>query len=253
VSETRLVSQSDLYALSLALELNASHCAKAYEREAPAIVVIGDTGKRLSKLPPECFPVLFVEDDGANGQTLGEHWFEYDKQIPVARVIVNNTSGLNTGSNSVSETASHEVLEAMCNPMLAGWYPHPTRTGVEVAYENCDPRQDHYEVEVKGTRWKMSNFVTPQWFMRAYVNNPAAVRYLIETEGYGLDWLKRCQVPGEVGSEGYMVLRRRLDDGSYETWSEDFFGQLDASRMSEAKRTSLRHQFSRSRKLGVRA
>ena len=252
VSETKLVTQSDLYALSLALEVNAAHCAKAYQRERPAIVVIGDVGKNLSKLPPECSPIVFVEGDPKKPFTLGEHWFEYDKQIPVSRVIVGNTTGWNNGSHSACETASHELLEAMCNPMLAGWFPHPTRPGVEVAYENCDPRQDHYEVEVKGTPWKVSNFVTPQWFLTAYVNNPAAVRYLIEQEGYGLDWLGRCQVPGEVGSEGYMVLRKQRQDGSYETWSEDFFGQLDARRMSADRRAALRHPLSRSRKLGVR-
>ena len=180
--------------------------------------------------------VTSSNDDGADGSTLGSHWWLYDRQIPVGRVIVNVASGLNTGRYSVSEIASHEITEALCNPTVGVWLPHPTRPGVEVAYECADPVQTHYEITIRGTPWKMSNFVTPHWYRAEPL------------PGTRFDHSGELTAPGQIGAEGYAMLRPA---GGGEAWAENQWGRMDASSLPAEKQVALRHRLSRSRKLGL--
>jgi hypothetical protein len=94
---------------------------------------------------------------------------------------------------------------------------------------------------MRGTPWKVANFVTPQWFMRG----PFA-------PGTRFDHLGDLSGPGMIGSEGYAVMRQPNGRGGHTTWSEDFFGQFDSRRLSDARKRALKHPLSRSRKLGLR-
>jgi hypothetical protein len=160
-------------------------------------------------------------------------------------VLVEHTTALNSGPYSVSETASHEILEPICNSMLAVWKPHPTRPGVEVAYENCDPCQDTYPIRASGTDWLVSNFVTPFWFMSQY-RNPQAVLTLERAEDYGLDWCMRLKAPGEIGPDGYAVLRERRPDGGWRQWAQGADGPLSQHSRQLARK---QHHASRTRRL----
>jgi len=247
ITTTKLVSEQDLWRMGKALEQNVAHCCKAHQIYEPVAIVPID---KESHLPVDCYPVVMV-DEGGEGGIVGEHWFDRKRQIPAARVLVQRATALSSGPYSVSEIASHEILEQLCNPMLAVWKPHPVparaRAGVEVAHEVCDPTQDHYVIRADGTDWNVSNFVTPFWFMTSYVGNPQAVKALEDSEGYGLDWLKRLKTPGEISSEGYAVLRERRADGGYRQWSEDMTGPLASySRKLDRKQ----HPASRTHRLG---
>lgn len=208
ISDTQLVSPADLYKLGLALELNGQHCAAAWDKEAPAIVVID----REDKLPAGAHPFVFVDEASDQGW-LAVHYFDPVRQVPAARVFVPTASGFNDGTASVAEAASHEVVEAMVDPRVNLWLPHPGpgRAGVEMALEIADMPQDHYFVEAAGTRWRMSNFVNQFYFEPGYL-----------PPGTKVDHLGSLSGPGQIGPEGYAIVRARdAESGKWVSWSED--------------------------------
>lgn len=241
-STTRLVSAADLYRLGQALEKQAAQVCSAYLISEPVAIVPIDDPKQL---PEGAFPIVCEETRGDPG-TLGLHWFDRKRDIPAARVLVQNTSGLNAGPHSVSEAASHELIEALVNPRLAGWRVHPLRPDIEVAYEAADPTQDHYFIEAQGTRWTVSNWITPFWWEARFRD----AHLLQSTErdfGYGLDWCMRMREPGEISSEGYFVARKKDARGRYQTWSEDRDGVLARG---SPKLVQKHHPASRTKRLG---
>lgn len=240
ISETRMISPSELYRLREALLVNATHLAEAYMLSAPPQVVVID---KDSKLPEGCFPIVFVGEGGKPG-TLGEHWFDGRRGVPAARVFVENTTALNSGPYSVSEVASHELLEAVTNERLAIWIEHPRRPGVQIAYECADPTQDHYPVRVHGTDWLVSNFVTPFWYQSRWVGAHDDVAVLERDFGYGLDWCKRLKQPGEISGEGYAVFRDKSHPER--RWSEDIGGPLS---QNSRKMDRKQHHSSRTQRL----
>lgn len=240
VSLTDRAPAHQLYWLAKALEINARHCAEAWEKVAPAVVV----ADREAGLPAGAIPVLFV-DESADPGTLAVHYFDPLKSAPAARVYCMAGSGFNTGTNSVCEAASHEVLEALIDPRVNLWldHPEPAREGVQMALEVCDPVQDHYEIEVPGSsvKWRVSNFVTPYYFVREFITHPEWME-----KGLKYDFLGTLSRPGSIGPDGYAVLRRR-DGSKWTTWAEDSFGSRAAlaSHKSDA--------MGRLRRLGVQA
>jgi hypothetical protein len=243
VSETPLIKPSDLYAMVEPLRVFLSNVAEAYMDEAPASVVLID---RSARVPQGAMPIVFVED-GDDVNTLAQHYYDRVRDVPAGRVFVANSTGMASGSASVFESLCHEMGEIRCNAYLAVWFDHPTRRGVQVAYECCDPAQDTYVIEHNGSKWPAANFVTPHWYRKELVGRPAMLAELERDFGFGLDWCKRLREPGEIGPEGYAVMRRAKSDGTYETWSEDAAGLLDArSRKLARKRDPL----ARTRRLG---
>jgi hypothetical protein len=235
ISETKLVSSSELYRMSAALRENCRHFAKAYEYDyVPSIVVVD----KESNLPDGCFPIAFVGGGGSQG-VLGEHWFDGSRGIPAGRVFVQNTTALNGGPHSVCETTSHEILEAWANEMLAIWKPHPRRQGVEIAFEVCDPTQDQYSIRVGNTDWQCSNFVTAFYWMSEL---PMPLNELERDFGYGVDWCKRMAAPGEILSEGYAVMRETKNPKR--RWSEGYMGPIgqNSSQLSRKQHYSSRTQ-----------
>lgn len=240
ITETRLVSASELYRLKPALEANARDFDRAYMNYEGTRVVVID---KDALLPEGCYPIVFV-DDGTKPGILGEHWFDPKRGIPAARVLVENTSGLNTGRHSASETASHELLEARANPKLGTWFRHPSRPLVEVPHEPCDPTQDHYVVRVGNTDWNVSNFITTHWYRTDLVGRPQEIEAIERDFGFGLDWCKRLRTPGEIGTEGYSVMREVARPR--QRWLEDMVGPLT---QHSQKLVRKQHHSSRTQRL----
>lgn len=229
VSHTHRVSARELYGLAKAMEINARHVNEAWDFAEPVAVVAVD---REDDLPPGAWVIAFV-DEGTDQTALAEHYRNVSG-VAAARVYCAKGSGLNDGEESISESASHELAEMLGNPNLVLWLPHPTRPGVEVARELADPLQDFYEVETldadgRATKWKMANFVTRFWFM-----SPDSIG-----EAVNLDHAGRLSVPGEIGPDGYCVMRARAADCFYHQWLEDLGGKLDAAALSPRKRDAM--------------
>lgn len=239
ISQTKLVPPGDLYRLTHALEHGAGHCAHAWGLLPPAIVVCDD----LAKLPATAHPIVFV-DDFSDPSALGIHYWDPLRGI-AARVYVGNTSGLNSGRDSVSEVASHEIAEALVDPRAAMWVDHPSSTipGVQVSLEVCDPVQDTYKIRATGTDWMVANFVTPEWFDARFMDHEAMATLL--AHGGGFDHSRTLQYPGEIGLEGYAVLRRPAANG-YAMYLETYHraGSPDAVTLSAAKQ----HQWARTQR-----
>jgi len=236
ITTTRLVSTSELYRLKPALEINAGHLAAAYLMDEPIAIEVID---READLPSGCYPVVFV-DDGGDAGTLAEHWFDPLRDIPASRVYVENVSALNTGPYSASEAASHEILEAIVDPMVATWKPHPRRPGVDICYEVADPCQDTYSLRANGTDWLVSNFATPFFWMHTL---PQPLEQIERDFGYGIDWCKRLREPGEIGPEGYAVLRESANHAH--TWTEDESGVIG---QNSRKLDRKQHRWSRTQR-----
>jgi hypothetical protein len=240
VSETKLVSASELYRMSKALEAAARNFDQAYMNDDGTRVVVID---KDALLPDGCFPIVFVED-GSKPGTLGEHWFDSRRNIPTARVLVENTTGLNSGQHSASETASHEMHEARANPKLGTWFRHPTRLDVEVPHEPCDPTQDHYVVRIGNTDWNVSNFISSHWYRADLVGRPEELAAIERDFGFGLDWCKRLRTPGEIGEAGYSVMREAANPKR--RWLEDMVGTLN---QNSRKMDRKQHRSSRTQRL----
>jgi hypothetical protein len=241
IAATTLVKPSELYRMKPALEANARHLSQAYMLDDDPIAI--EVIDRESALPKGCNPVVFV-DDGADSATLAQHWFDPLRDVPAARVMVQNTSGLNAGSYSACEAACHEILEARMNRKVATWMDHPRRGGIQVAYEVADPTQDHYSVRVGNTDWQVANFVTPFWWMRTL---PLDLATIERDFGYGVDWCKRLRHQGEIGPEGYAVLRERTSpNGRWRQWSEGSNGPIGQNSRQLAHK---QHLASRTQKL----
>lgn len=227
----RVVSQGDLFHAAVALEVSGRHIAEAWDIEPPAVVVID----REQRVPPGAVPIVFV-DATSDQDFLAVHYFDAARGLPAARVYVPSCSGFNDGSASVVEAASHE-LELLVDPQCNLWLPHPdperSRAGVEIALEVCDPTQDHYFVQSKGTQWRVSNFVTRWWFSADFRASPESF-----DPGLKSDHLGRLK-PGEIGPQGYSVMRARKPDGHWFRWVEDAHSGHAATQLKPHKRSTL--------------
>jgi hypothetical protein len=242
ISETPLVRPGDLYRLAEALEVNGQHCAALWGTADPAIVVVDSR----ARLPRSCHPIVFVDGEGDPG-ALAVHYWDPVRSGPAARVYVDRGSGLNSGDYSVCEAASHEVTEALVDPRVNLWADHPTRAPVQVAIEVADPVQDTYEVVGRdGTRWRCTNFVTPQWFDPQFADPLQRAR--LRDAGLGFDYAQRLSEPGEVGPEGYVILR----SSSRGVWFENRAMGSDLVDPRNARRVAAKaHPMSRARARGL--
>lgn len=213
ISATRLVEPSDLYVLARRIEINAAHCASVWGFDPPAIEVFADE----RKLPDGCVPVVFYESVKDGNGALADHDWSVQRHMPAARVMVGAASGLLDGDYSVSESASHEVLEACVDPACDLWLPLPGRHGVEVAKEACDTVQDDYRINEA----RCANFVTPDYFRESLASPEAAAAFL--AAGGKFDWLGTLKRAGDVGPEGYLLLRQ-----GERTWTEAAGGAMAA-------------------------
>lgn len=208
IAETTLVTPADLYKLSKALEQNAQHCAADWQREAPAVVVC----QSRTALPTFCQPIVFIDDDTDPG-LLAVHYWNPILLAPAARVWVNRASGLVSGPYSVSEGASHEIVEALIDPRCDLWTDCPGRVGVDIALEVGDPVQDAYLIDGVA----VTNYVTPAYFDTRLADPATAASFL--EQGGRFDRLGTLARAGTIGPEGYAVFR----DATHR-WIEDASG-----------------------------
>ena len=211
ITETALVTPADLYRLSKPLEQNAQHCAADWGREAPAVVVCD----ARATLPTFCQPIVFLDDQSDDG-FLAVHYWDPVRLAPAARVYVNRASGFVSGRHSVSEGASHEIVEALVDPRCDLWTDCPGRDpDVEIALEIGDPVQDAYLIDGVA----VTNYVTPAYFDTRLVDPVVSRRFL--EQGGKFDRLGTLRLPGTIGPEGYAVFRDRTH-----VWSERADGQF---------------------------
>jgi hypothetical protein len=208
ISETTLVKPSDLYRLSKPLEQSGQHCAIDWDRAPPAVVVCES---RIG-LPQFCQPIVFIDDDTDPG-LLAVHYWNPILLAPAARVYVNRASGLVSGQFSVSEAASHEIVEALIDPRCDLWTDCPGRVGVDIALEVGDPVQDAYLVDGVA----VSNYVTPAYFDTRLADALVASSFI--AQGGKFDRLGTLPRAGTIGPEGYAVFR----DATHR-WLEDAGG-----------------------------
>jgi len=241
ISASPSVTGSDLMRMAEPMEASMGHVWEAWKGYMPS----WSSGSRPSVMPWDDTPLptweggnvdylcpVYFTDDLSNSNTLAVHYNQGDR--PAARVYVQAASGLNTGATSVFESLCHEGAEMMADPWANMWSPLPGRPGVSVADENADPVQDWYAVTVRGTTWRAANFVTPAWFGRC----PGPV-----------DHKGTLQTPGQVGPEGYLIVRNDATGAvSYE-----FGPRRDG--FSSRQMNALAHPLSRTgrRFAGVRA
>jgi len=233
------------------LEDNAAHCADVWNRPAPTVEVIDDMNKLRSRYTRSrsWVPVVFVDaTTSTDPSLLAYHYYDSFTTLPAARVLAESTSELYTGPNSLFESAAHEILEALLNPDLNWWAPHPDASrNDDVAGEGCDPVQNTYPIAHAGTAWPGANFITREWFSaELFADNDLRKRFL--ASGRGFDHNRGLTQPGEVGPEGYVILRDRAT-GTVRSaartatpWGARSLHELAAKR----------HPWSRSHRLGLR-
>lgn len=236
ISETPDIRGGDLYAMKAGLEIGARHFAEAWGLPPPAIDILA----KRTALPPGCCPVVFLDREVDPG-ALAVHYWDPVRRVPAARVLVQRASGMNSGDQSVVESASHEINELLADPKIDEWRPMPGRIGIDVALEPCDPPQTHYMVQANGTDWRCANFVTPAWFDRALL--PFEVRSRFMSTGGRFDHLGEFSSPGQIGPKGYALLRTRRMDGSWDVYAEMSNGaapSLNVSKQHPWARTQVR-------------
>jgi hypothetical protein len=111
--------------------------------------------------PKQVTPVIIVDTPDVDG-ALGYHDTD-DQGNPFVKVFVNpildNGGSITSGSNSLSVTISHELLETLADAGANVWADGPE--GFDYAYELCDPvESDSYDIEGVS----VSNFVYPAYF-----------------------------------------------------------------------------------------
>lgn len=117
----------------------------------------------MSQVPPTCDTIVhFVDTIPEAPDALAYHTID-NNGVPVARLGVNtilsNGGTINTGAESVSCAASHEILETIEDEYCSQWNDWDGTK--KVAYEVCDPVQDE-SYEINGIA--VSNYVTREWF-----------------------------------------------------------------------------------------
>lgn len=222
ITQTKFIAPHELYPLCEAIEAAAAPCCDAYGLERIAVVIHDDP----AAVPKDVQPMVFVADDTDPGAVAAHFPGGY------SRVHVDRTSALIVGDDSAFNGACHEADEARVDVNCDQWVPHPTRPGVEVALEVSDPVQDSFEITIKGVTYSAANFVLPSWWKSD------------GTEPF--DHAGRLSAPGQVGPNGYLVLRNPTTG---ETWLEGADGQ--PYQMSATKALKLSHPMSRTnRRMG---
>lgn len=213
ISDSKKATPAQLRMLAIPLEENLRHAWEHWRNylphwmaDAPPMVVQwddkplpvwGDVGAgELGR----AVPMYFVDSLSRNPDTLAVHYVQANR--PAARVYVEASTGLNNGRASLIELAGHEGVELECNPWLELWEAAPGRPNLLTPREPCDAVQDTYDsmsADPSGRPWQLANFVTPAWF-----GLPSSAKGV---HGPLLDYADRRKEPGEIGPEGYLIVR----------------------------------------------
>lgn len=216
-------------------------CAKAWGKTPPAIFV----ADKSIDLPPYAHPVVFMDKDGDPG-VLADHYYDWGRPGPAARVYVDDASELNSGPYSVSEAASHEIVEALIDPQINLWVDHPRldMKGYQMALEIADMVQDTYQIDVPGIGlWLVSNFVYPDYFKTMGL-------YHHSEELTALDHLGTIRVPGEIGPDGYAIIRRPNPNSPGYEYSSEYPHGMQVPSFSSRVMVAKSHPMSRTTRRG---
>lgn len=166
-----------------------------------------------AKLPPDTWR-LFFYDTPRNLQDhgfLGRHVHETERAVPTGYVFVDP---IRLHKGSVSEIASHEVIEMLVDPWLNLEVRREVDGATELwAREVCDPVQG-LGYEVRGVR--VADFVLPEYFLDG-ADGP-------------YDFLHAVKSPYEITPGGYAsvtrieggtVSRRSVYGVEYPSWRKE--------------------------------
>lgn len=211
VSKSKLATPAVLQDMCRPLAEGARHAWEAWHRylpdwmaDAPPHVMLWGASALAGWDHPDIggmVRIVFTDGRSRNDNTLAVHFVANGR--PEARVYVDASSGLNTGRTSACESASHEIAEIIANPWITEWVDAPGQPGLYVARENADPVQTSYPSSFKdpsGKPWQLANIATPWWF-----GMPCG---MFDVDGRPVyDLGHELGYPGEIGPEGYLILR----------------------------------------------
>lgn len=238
IQDTKLISSKDLFMLAKAMQVSADRCAQIWGLASVGIVAC-DSFDSLAKLPT-CMPVILTEHE-ADTTALAYHDWDIFRQGVAARVFVDLCSGFNTGDESVAESCSHEVVEALVDPQCNRWVDWPGNKGLTIALEVADPSQLSYMASVNGTSFQLANFVTPAYFDMSFSTKTAQQ---FTAGGGKFDLMGEFTEPGVIGHAGYAVYRNA--NGKEDSRYGSDFGSMSANAMK-----AKLHPSSRTRRRGV--
>ena len=194
VSWTRRTNPSDLSHVAAALQKQAIRDLAPIWNVAATV----DVFPTLRSVPAGYWPVVIVDDvKGAAGYHQDSHGQPY---------------ALVEYSASWSLTASHEVLEMLCDPwgrrVVAGRSPKPDQGQVEFLVEACDPCEaSTYAYTINGVL--VSDFITPYYY------DPR------RTVGARYSFTGAVRAPRQILRGGYISW---WEPQSNRVWQERWFG-----------------------------
>ena len=151
--------------------------------------------ERIPDAPRGSLPIVLLADADVAG-TFGYHDATAEG-VPYARVFTRGQT-----LDGVSQTASHEALEALVDPSANRWVDGPE--GLAYALDAADPVEgEGYRIDVGGASIQVADFVLPAWFEPA---TPA---------DEPTDLLGRLRGPFRLAKAGYAI--RRAPDGLLDT------------------------------------
>ena len=241
VSESKDISNKDLYLLSLVMQENAKHCANAYGLATPAIICV-DSFEELRQVK-DVHPIVMMDKTDGDYGALGYHWWDIFRDGPSSRVFVPSCSGFNSGFTSVVEVCSHELVESMTDPQVNIWKEFPGQKGLLMAYEIADMTQEHYEVTMFGDKWRLSDFVLPAYWESRFFEGDNLKRFL--QNGGKFSYTGTIRKPGEIRPSGYAIVRDANTGAQYPVYGDTFKSKIPEVAAAKS------HPWSRSRLRGL--
>lgn len=175
-----------------------------------------------AELPPDTWRLLFYDRprDLKDYGFLGRHVHETNRAVPTGYVFVDPVK---LHGESVSEIASHEVIEMLVDPWVNLEVRRTVQGAVELwAREVCDPVQG-VGYEVRGVR--VADFVLPEYFLDG-ADGP-------------FDFLHAVKSPFEITPGGYASVTR-IEGGSVS--SRNVYGVEYPAWRKEARLASRRDE-----------
>jgi hypothetical protein len=200
INHSSSLTEDDMEAMAEALDLQANqHWRAPWAEQEVAVEYFADA----RAAPTDMDQIVFFDHSDQAG-ALGYH-SETPHGKPYAKVFVrpildNGGATVNApaGRDTVSATASHELLELLGDPGCEQWVEGPAiDQGASYAQELCDPVEAQcYDVTLSDgrTRVTVSNFVLPDWFE----TQPDSARF---------DFMGVLTQPFTCAPGGYMQVR----------------------------------------------
>lgn len=219
VNESKWVNSNDLSAMTGACHYQLqNHIAPAWNLQAPNLTFVSSR----SRVPIGAIVVAVVDNPDV-ADAAGYHDLN-DRGWPVAFVFVDPTldhgGTILSGANSVSQTMSHELAEALVNPLIYGW-ADDERSGL-IAMEIGDPvENDTYVVPYSNKEVSVSNFVLPSWF---------------SIHGHApFDYLHKLTRPRTMTRGGYKIIAKVSGEGQQFARDVEFTTPEEAATYPEWK------------------